>query len=47
MVYVVSHSWNIPYTMKPWLSYANEDFDGGLNTNPKVGVSDYRNVGKY
>ena len=24
MVYVVSHSWNIPYAMKSCLNYANE-----------------------
>ena len=33
--------------MNPWLSCANEGFDGVLNTNQNVGVLDYRHVGRY
>ena len=47
MVYMVSPSWYIPYAMKPWFSYANEGFDGGINTNRNIGVFDYQHLGKY
>ena len=43
---MVSPSWNIPYAINPWLSHANEGFDGVLNTNQNVGVLDYRHVGR-
>ena len=46
MVYMVSPSWNIPYAMKPWLNYANEGFDGGINKKSNCWGLDYMHVGK-
>ena len=47
MVYVVSHSWHLPYAMKPWINYANEGFDGGFNTKSYYSGLDYMHVGKH
>jgi len=33
-----------PYAMNTWLIYANEGFDGVLNTNRNVGVLGYRHA---
>ena len=44
MFYMLSPSWHFPYAMNTWLSYANEGFDGVLNTNRNVGVLGYRHV---
>ena len=47
MVYVVSHSWHIPYVMKPWIIYANEGFGRGFNTKSHCCVWNYMHEGKY
>ena len=47
MVYVVMPSWNIPYSMKPWLNYSNDGFDGGFNIIWRCWDLDYMDVGKY
>ena len=44
MFYMLSPSWHFPYVINTWLSYANEGFDGVLNTNRNVGVLGYRHV---
>ena len=46
MVYVTTLSWHIAYSMKLWLQYANEGFDGGLVKICKRWGLDYMNVGK-
>jgi len=35
---------HFPYAMNTWLIYANEGFDGVLNTNRNVGVLGYRHA---
>ena len=47
MVYVVSHSWNIPYSMKPLLINANEGFGRDINTKSRCCVWYYMHKGKY
>ena len=42
-----SHSWHILYAIDPWLIYANDDIDGGSNTNSHLWVLNYRHEGKY
>ena len=44
MFYMLIPSWHFPYAMNTWLIYANEGFDGVLNTNRNVGVLGYRHV---
>ena len=46
MFYMLIPSWHFPYSMNTWLGYANEGFNGVLNTNQNVGVLDYRHVGR-
>ena len=47
MIYMNSHSWHILYAMEPWFIYANDDSDGGSNTNSHLWVLNYRHEGKY
>ena len=47
MIYMKSHSWHILYAIDPWLIYANDDIDGGSNTNSHLWVLNYRHEGKY
>ena len=47
MVYVVRHSWNIPYAMKTLLIYANEGFGRGFNTKLHCFSLDYMHVVEY
>ena len=44
---MVSPSWHIAYSMKPWLNYANKGFDGGFNTKSHCWGLDYMHVGTH
>ena len=47
MIYMKIHSWNILYSMKPWLIYATEGFDGGFNKKSHLWGLNYIHEGKH